>query len=244
MKPRCPFEVWYPNLLAAAMKYLGGSQELASDAVQSLFLRRRQQCPLKSCDSLQPNDVCPNSKMSWPELQTAVRNSCIDVVRGRALETYVVRKTTIKELQNQQIPDNVRDSLTQLVDKTFFSQSDFVSALKGVLSQSDFEIYRKTILEFTMGRRGTTDVDLDGIASNQPDPSKCAEKHEGIERVREALKRLKRKERRVLIYRYWKTYSFGQIAQELECSVNQVRKIYDKAIKKLKNAMKNGSGEG
>src|SRR5262245_3638614 len=76
-----------------------------------------------------------------------------------------------------------------------------------------------------------------GVAADTPSPSGRAVAHEQAEALRRALERLPEDYRQVITWRYLEEQSFDEIARRMQRSVNAVRKLWLRAVERLRQEM-------
>jgi RNA polymerase sigma-70 factor, ECF subfamily len=173
---------------------------------------------------------------------------------GRVLEAC---RTYLCLVAERELDPTLRGKggVSDLVQETLFEAARDFGQFHGT-SNAELRAWLRrlllnNLLSFTRRYRQTgkrqvdREVPLSDPSAHSPSPSGHAMAHEQSEAIRLALERLPEHYRRVLLLRYEQKQSFDRIGAELGLSDNAARKLWVRAVKRLKQeAQRIGSNHG
>ena len=130
---------------------------------------------------------------------------------------------------------NSKETAEDLCSTVFlkvYEKLDSFDSTKASISTWIFTITRNSLIDFYRGVKATSEIPEN--ISDETDLNEGLIKEEELERLSDALKELKEKERAVIIHYYYDDLKLKEIALKMGMSYQNAKILHLKALKKLK----------
>ena len=132
---------------------------------------------------------------------------------------------------------NVHDAedMAQTVFLKIYSKLDTFNAEKSSLSTWVFNITRNTLIDHQRYTSLRIHEEIpETVADDSPDMLDALIMEQEQERLADALERLTREERDLIILHYYKEYTLLKVAELMRKPYGQIKRLHNKALQKLK----------